>query len=41
VRAVLFDYKFTSFEERRASRAWWKREETGLYLPPLSLENFR
>ena len=41
VRAVLYDYRFTNFAERRSTGAWWKREETGLYLPPLSLANFR
>lgn len=36
VRAVLYDYRFTNFAERRTSDAWWKREERGLYLPPVS-----
>ncbi|MEY2585899.1 MAG: hypothetical protein QOD80_1925 [Verrucomicrobiota bacterium] len=40
VRAKLFDYRFTSAEERRATRAWWKREERGDYVPAVSLENF-
>ncbi|MEY2574148.1 MAG: lipase maturation factor 1, partial [Verrucomicrobiota bacterium] len=40
VRAKLFDYRFTSGEERRATRAWWKREERGDYIPAVSLENF-
>jgi predicted DCC family thiol-disulfide oxidoreductase YuxK len=38
LRAVLYDYRFTDFRERRATGAWWKREETGLYLPVLSRE---
>jgi hypothetical protein len=37
VRAVLYDYRFTSFAERRPAAAWWKREFIGEYLPPLSL----
>jgi predicted DCC family thiol-disulfide oxidoreductase YuxK len=41
VRAVLYDYRFTTPAERRATGAWWKREELGLYLPALSRENFR
>ena len=37
IRAELYDYHFTSFAERRATGAWWKREFIGEYLPPLSL----
>ena len=33
VRAVLYEYHFTRWGEP----AWWKREEKGLYCPPLSL----
>jgi hypothetical protein len=31
IRAVLYDYKMTDFGERRATGAWWKRTETGIY----------
>jgi len=41
VRAVLYDYHFTSFEQRRASAGWWRRERIGLYCPPISLDNVR
>jgi hypothetical protein len=34
VRAVLYDYRFTSREERAATGAWWKRNELGPFLPP-------
>lgn len=37
IRAVIFDYRFTSFEEHRQTGNWWKREEAGLYFPPVSL----
>ena len=37
VRATMYDYKFTSVPEHRATGAWWKRERTGEYLPPVSL----
>ncbi|MEY2557574.1 MAG: lipase maturation factor 1, partial [Verrucomicrobiota bacterium] len=37
VRATLYDYHFTSWAEHRATGAWWKREEQGEYLPPISL----
>ncbi|MFN2621786.1 MAG: lipase maturation factor family protein [Chthoniobacterales bacterium] len=40
VRAKLFQYHFASTEEHRATGAWWKREERGEYLAPVSLENF-
>jgi predicted DCC family thiol-disulfide oxidoreductase YuxK len=41
VRAMLYEYRFTTWSERRASGAWWKREERGEYLPAVSLENFQ
>jgi hypothetical protein len=37
IRAVLYDYRMTDWETRRRTGAWWRRERTGLYLPPLSL----
>jgi hypothetical protein len=37
IRARLFQYKFTSRAEHRASGAWWKRREVGEYLPAVSL----
>ena len=37
VRAGLYDYRFTDAAGRRATRAWWKREFIGEYLPPISL----
>ena len=38
VRARVYDYHFTSKDERRRTGAWWKRELKGEYLPPISLE---
>ncbi|MBX6311354.1 MAG: lipase maturation factor family protein [Isosphaeraceae bacterium] len=35
VRALLYDYRFTSPALRRRTGAWWRRELIGLYLPPL------
>jgi predicted DCC family thiol-disulfide oxidoreductase YuxK len=40
VRARLYEYRFTTWAEHRASGSWWKREESGEYLPAISLENF-
>jgi lipase maturation factor 1 len=38
VRAVLYDYRFTTMAERRATGAWWRREDRGIYLPRVALE---
>jgi hypothetical protein len=37
IRAVVYEYHFTSFEERRRTGNWWKREEKGMYFPPAGL----
>jgi len=39
IRALLYEYEFTDFEERRESGNWWKRELRGFYLPPISKES--
>lgn len=36
-RAMLWNYRFTTPEERRADGSWWKRERKGLYFPVVSL----
>jgi predicted DCC family thiol-disulfide oxidoreductase YuxK len=36
VRALLYDYRFTTPAERRRTGAWWRREPKGLYCPVLS-----
>jgi len=35
VRAILWQYWFTSMEEKRQTGNWWKRELVGLYAPEL------
>jgi lipase maturation factor 1 len=35
VRAVLWQYWFTTPEEKRAQGMWWRREQLGLYAPTL------
>jgi predicted DCC family thiol-disulfide oxidoreductase YuxK len=40
VRARLYEYRFATWAEHRATGEWWKREERGEYLPAISLENF-
>ena len=37
LRARLYDYRFTNFAQRRADGSWWRREDKGEYLPPISL----
>jgi hypothetical protein len=39
VRAVLYQYHFTRSGD--GTTGWWKREERGLYCPPLSLRKAR
>jgi hypothetical protein len=41
IRATLYDYHFTSWDEHKTTGAWWKREKQGEYLPPISLRDFR
>jgi hypothetical protein len=36
VRAVAWQYWFTSTETHRATGEWWRREEIGPYCPPLA-----
>lgn len=38
IRAVTYDYMFTTVEERKKTGAWWKRQEKGFYLPPIMLK---
>ena len=33
-RAVVYDYRFTTFDERRRTGNWWKRVYKGTYFPP-------
>jgi hypothetical protein len=39
IRAVTYDYRFSSWEEHRATGAWWHREPHGQYLPTVGLRN--
>jgi lipase maturation factor 1 len=39
VRAVLYDYRFTDWAERRRTGAWWRREAKGAYCPPVSRDD--
>ena len=37
VRAMVYDYRFTTLAAHRQTGAWWQREEKGEYLPVISL----
>jgi predicted DCC family thiol-disulfide oxidoreductase YuxK len=37
IRAVVYDYRFTTFDERRRTGSWWKRELKGTYFPAIGL----
>jgi predicted DCC family thiol-disulfide oxidoreductase YuxK len=37
LRAQLYEYRFTSSQQRAATGAWWTRESKGLYCPVASL----
>ena len=37
VRAMVYDYRFATPAEKRASGDWWKREVKQSYVPPVSL----
>lgn len=39
IRALQYEYHFTTPEEHRQTGAWWKRSLTGLYFPVVSLDN--
>jgi hypothetical protein len=38
IRAVLYDYQFSTWSERRERGDWWQRSLTGVYFPPVSLK---
>jgi lipase maturation factor len=39
VRAVLWQYWFTTMSEKRATGNWWRREYLGLYAPTVELQS--
>jgi hypothetical protein len=38
IRALLYEYHFTTPTLKKETGMWWQRELRGLYLPPVSLE---
>ncbi|HEY1576023.1 MAG TPA: lipase maturation factor family protein [Terracidiphilus sp.] len=41
IRALFYQYRFTTQNERAATGAWWHRKLLGSYLPPMSLETLQ
>jgi hypothetical protein len=39
VRALLYEYRFTTVQERRATGDIWHRDLRGLYFPAISLDS--
>ena len=39
IRALLYDYQFTTWSERRATGNWWNRRLLGEYFPAVSLKS--
>jgi predicted DCC family thiol-disulfide oxidoreductase YuxK len=39
VRALLYDYRYTSPAEKRATGAWWARQPEGIYFPAIALRS--
>ena len=38
IRALLYEYHFTTRKEKKETGAWWRREQKGVYLPVVSLD---
>ena len=38
VRALLYDYRYSSEEEKAQKGLWWQRKLTGLYFPAVELK---
>ena len=38
IRAMVYEYRFTDFPERRKTGNWWTREPKGTYFPVVSLK---
>ena len=41
IRALLYEYEFTDFNEKGETGNWWKRELKEVYLPSVSLADFK
>jgi lipase maturation factor 1 len=41
IRAQVYEYHFSNFQEHRAHGEWWVREYKGEYLPPISMSDIQ
>lgn len=41
IRALIYEYEFTSFSERKQTGCWWKRTFMGAYSPTIKLKSHR
>ncbi len=41
VRAEFYQYRYTTWRERKETGAWWERRVVGTYMPPISLAQLR
>lgn len=41
VRAVLYRYRFSTWQQLRQDRVWWDRIPVGVFMPPTGLDNGR
>ena len=39
VRALLYDYRYSTPEEKKATGAWWVRQPQGIYFPAVALKD--
>ena len=41
LRALFYQYRYTSWSEKKETGAWWERQLIDVYLPPISLRELR
>ncbi|HMC32671.1 MAG TPA: lipase maturation factor family protein, partial [Candidatus Angelobacter sp.] len=41
IRALFYQYRYTTWRGRKETGAWWERRLIGTYLPPVSLDYLR
>jgi Lipase maturation factor len=41
VRALYYEYRYTDWQEKRQTGAWWSRRLIDVYLPPVSIAHLR
>jgi hypothetical protein len=41
IRALFYEYRYTSWSERKQTGAWWERRLVDVYLPPISTRELR